>query len=134
MWLLRIAKNLHGLHELRVQMAYSLIRAATKLLADTFNCHGDPSRCFSIGDKPLALCARCTGLLLGSVAAIPAILAGVVVDAVPALMALVILLVDWMAPRLTGHNSSNLRRFLVGCAVGSILQIWWFNLASRVLW
>jgi len=36
-----------------------------------WTCHGAPERCLWIGSNPMPVCARCTGIYLGSVAGIP---------------------------------------------------------------
>lgn len=82
-----------------------------------FGCHCRPDRSFFYKGRQFPLCARCTGELMG-------ILAGIVLFffwAPPvwaALLALLPLVIDGFAQRLTRYESTNPRRLATGLAFG----------------
>ena len=114
-------------------MADPLIHRAARLLALTSGCHGIPERCFRSHGIPLALCARCTGLGLGYVLAVPNIVAGFSLSPLFALGALALIGTDWVLPHLTGRDSSNCRRFIVGLLSGGLLAWWWYGFVHDLI-
>ncbi len=92
-------------------------RWCCRWLPIVFGCHCRPDRSFYCKGRQFPLCARCTGELLGIVAAIFLFpfCAPPVWAALPALLPLV---ADGFAQRLTRYESTNLRRLATGLAIG----------------
>ena len=84
-------------------------------------CHGLPDRCLEVGGRRMPVCARCAGIVLGNLTALPwlalqgfpgagTMLAGTAL-LLPALM-------DGGLQALTGYRSTNRRRLATGFAAG----------------
>lgn len=88
-----------------------------KWLPIIFGCHGLDSRSFHYKGKKFPLCARCTGELVGILAAV-----GSVAFVRPALWVLPVLMVpmvlDGGIQMFTPYESGNLRRVVTGALFG----------------
>lgn len=80
-------------------------------------CHQMPERSFFIGEWQFPVCARCTGLPLGWIAA-PLALALLSPPLWLGPVCLLPMAADWCAQRWLGHPSNNLRRVLTGILGG----------------
>lgn len=81
-----------------------------------FGCHQKPERSLFLGRWQMPVCARCFGFWLGSLAAIPAALAGLarfwqVLLALP-------MAIDGLTQRFGQRESNNLLRYLTGWLAG----------------
>lgn len=90
-------------------------------LALALGCHGRPERCLRVGGRRMPLCARCTGIVGGNLAALPYF----ALQGFPgpsaifwALALLLPVLVDGGLQALTGYRSTNRRRLATGFAAG----------------
>jgi uncharacterized membrane protein len=83
-------------------------------------CHGIPERSFRVSGRALPVCSRCTGVIAGSLAFVPAILilprdAWLIVISVLLTMPLVI---DGMTQASGKRSSNNRIRFITGLLAG----------------
>jgi uncharacterized membrane protein len=88
-------------------------------LAGYLGCHQRPDRSFFFFGRQFPICARCTGVCLGQLAAIFLAIAErhAIPPAVGALFCLV-MLTDWLIQRLRIRESTNVRRLLTGALCG----------------
>ncbi len=82
-----------------------------------FGCHCRPDRSFRYRGRPFPICARCTGELVGMIAA--AAVFGFFRPAPwAAALTLIPLVIDGFVQRQTSYESTNPRRFWTGCLFG----------------
>ena len=79
-------------------------------------CHRLPERSFWWRGKPLPVCARCTGVMLGQLLGLTALIRAA--DWRFCIFALIPLLVDWSAQCWLSFPSTNTRRFVTGLLAG----------------
>lgn len=77
-----------------------------------FGCHQNPCRSFHLFNKPLPICARCTGIALGIVLALLLTMQAIawwwfLVMTLP-------LIIDGTVQRMTDYQSNNAKRFISG--------------------
>lgn len=99
---------------------HKLKDALYRWLPRIFFCHQMPERSFSWRGEPLPLCARCTGVLLGLIAA-PAIALVWRAPILLCLAALLPLIADGTVQTATRYESTNLRRLITGLLFGVAL-------------
>jgi len=83
-------------------------------------CHRIPERSFHIKGKQFPVCARCTGVLIGNIAAAALFL----VYALPlpfCLAGCAVMFTDWLIQRLGIRESTNIRRLITGMIGGYTL-------------
>lgn len=86
-------------------------------LGGRLGCHQRADRSFFLRGRQFPVCARCTGVLLGYLPAVPAFfLLGASWRAAAAGMA--VMLADWLLQRLGVAESTNPRRLLTGILGG----------------
>lgn len=97
-------------------------------IGDHSGCHQIPERCFTVKGYTFPMCARCTGALLGQIAA--CVLAGfkVVLNPISGIIMLSIMGADWLLQRLGIKQSTNFRRFITGIIGGFGLFTLYFNI------
>ena len=81
-------------------------------------CHGIPERCFKFRGKPMRLCARCLGVLIGQTTAFMTLLFLGSLSYFFALALTVPMAIDWSVQRFTSLRSTNHRRFVTGLLGG----------------
>ncbi len=87
------------------------------VLGGRLGCHQRADRSFFLRGRQFPVCARCTGVLLGYLPAVPAFfLLGASWRAAAAGMA--VMLADWLLQRLGVAESTNPRRLLTGILGG----------------
>lgn len=101
-------------------------------------CHCRPDRSFHLRGWQFPVCARCTGILCGFVAAIAGIWFGAP-KIVYLMLMLAPMIADGAVQRLAGRESNNPRRFITGALWGyaamTLLLLsfaWAFRLGHRV--
>lgn len=95
-------------------------------------CHQRPDRSFFIHNYQLPVCARCTGVVLGYLLAIPGFLYFGYLRLI-ALPGCVILLFDWTLQSLKIKESTNKRRLLTGIIGGYGLMSLQLELSRKIL-
>ncbi|MFP3152906.1 DUF2085 domain-containing protein [Lachnospiraceae bacterium ZAX-1] len=84
-------------------------------------CHQMPDRCFSIKGKQFPICARCTGVLLGDIAAY-AMFFMYIPPSWLCFVGCIIIFTDWLIQYLGIHMSTNIRRLITGIIGGYALS------------
>jgi uncharacterized membrane protein len=79
-------------------------------------CHRLPERSFRWRGKPLPVCARCTGVMLGQLLGLTALVWAA--DWRLCILAMIPLLLDWSAQCWLSFASTNFRRVLTGFLAG----------------
>lgn len=87
-------------------------------IGDHSGCHQIPDRCFTVKGYTFPMCARCTGAMLGEIAACIAGIFGIIAEPVWSLLMLVIMGMDWGIQWLGVKESTNVRRFITGILGG----------------
>lgn len=94
-------------------------------IGDNSGCHQIPERCFKVRGYIFPICARCTGVALGQLAALASGLLGLRVPAVVCLILLAVMAADWLFQRLGLKESTNPRRLITGLMAGfGLFQIY----------
>ena len=79
-------------------------------------CHQMPERSFFVGEYQFPLCARCTGIVIGHVAAMAV---SVFHSSAPwSLIGTIPLMIDGMVQKYTSYESTNIRRLITGILYG----------------
>jgi uncharacterized membrane protein len=91
-------------------------------------CHQMPERSFRIFDMQFPVCARCTGVYLGQIIAIPFFLSYTVLKLQICFLFLAIMFCDWLIQFLKIKESTNSRRFITGIIGGIGLMGLYFNI------
>ena len=81
-------------------------------------CHGIPERCLRFGNWRMTICARCTGSVIGHVAAFFAVLFSIEPDWKISVAMLVPIAIDWSLQEFLHVPSTNLRRLITGLLGG----------------
>jgi len=79
-------------------------------------CHRLPERSFWWRGKPLPVCARCMGVMLGQLLGLTALIQAA--DWRFCILAMIPLFVDWSAQCWLSFPSTNARRFVTGLLAG----------------
>lgn len=91
-------------------------------LGERAGCHQKPERSFCLWRYQFPVCARCTGVILGYILAVPgSFLFGF--SKLVALAGSMILFVDWFLQTLKIKESTNTRRILSGVCGGYALML-----------
>lgn len=93
-----------------------------KWLPIIFGCHCKSERSFHYHGKPFPICARCTGELIGMIAAF---ISGFFYrPPLPAVFILMVpMIVDGLFQQLTAYESNNLKRVITGFLFGYSLMM-----------
>ena len=107
-----------------------LVRFCYRWLPIFFGCHCRPDRSFHLRGVQFPVCARCTGILAGMLAALATLWLWV-----PRPWALILMLaplvIDGAVQHRTRYESNNLRRFLTGLLYGyAMIVLAWLFLRS----
>lgn len=87
------------------------------VLGAGMGCHQKPERSFFIRSYQMPVCARCTGVVTGYLAAIPIyMMTGF--HPIISLAGCLIILIDWLLQQMRIIESTNLRRVISGCMGG----------------
>lgn len=98
-------------------------------LGDHSGCHQLPQRSFCVGGYIFPICARCTGVAVGQVAALIVGLAGARVPVVYCVALLGLMGLDWGVQYVGLHESNNGRRFVTGiCGGFGLFQLYFLLL------
>jgi uncharacterized membrane protein len=100
-------------------------------------CHGLPERCLKVRGKPMRICARCFGVLIGQTAAVLTVFCLGCPSYWTAAVLLLPIGIDWSVQRFVGIDSTNLRRFTTGVVGGvgfGLVQIKLFLLVLNYAW
>lgn len=81
-------------------------------------CHGNPDRCLTVLSWQMPICARCTGLVAGNVAAILAFIVFGLPTVLIAVACLLPMVADGSAQTLTRYRSTPFRRLSSGLLGG----------------
>jgi uncharacterized membrane protein len=87
-------------------------------IGDRSGCHQMPERSFKIGSYVFPVCARCTGVFFGQLAAVILALFGVICPYYIALCLLGVMGLDWLIQRVGLRESTNARRLVTGILGG----------------
>ncbi len=98
-------------------------------IGDRSGCHQMPERSFIINDYVFPVCARCTGVALGQIAAVFAYIIGLRCPYYIAALLLAVMGADWLIQRLRIRESTNTRRFITGILGGFGLFCVYINTA-----
>jgi len=82
-----------------------------------YGCHQLASRSFFIFNRQLPLCARCSGVIIGSLFAYALFLFWTP-PLLLCLVGLAVMFTDWLIQRLDIKESTNIRRFITGVIGG----------------
>jgi uncharacterized membrane protein len=102
--------------QVSTQRGYRLWRKFMTLGEHT-GCHQLPERSFFINGYQLPVCARCTGVILGYLAALPGIWYNKINSSF-SVFGCLIMLTDWGLQALTIRPSTNKRRLITGILGG----------------
>lgn len=85
-------------------------------------CHQMEERSFSFRGYQFPVCARCTGVLLGQLLAIPMLIVGIRLKWWALAVLIGIMGLDWGIQKLKIRESTNLRRLITGttCGIGGL--------------
>lgn len=85
-------------------------------------CHQMEERSFSFRGYQFPVCARCTGVLLGQLLAIPLLIIGIRFSWWALAILIGIMGVDWLIQHLKIRESTNFRRLITGttCGIGGL--------------
>ena len=100
-------------------------------------CHGIPDRCFKFRGKPMRVCARCFGVLIGQTAALLMLLFIGLPSCLLAFMLMLPMAIDWSVQRFTRFRSTNIRRFTTGLLGGGgvgLVQLKLLIVAATWFW
>lgn len=98
-------------------------------------CHQKPERSFFIGDYQMPVCARCTGVFAGYLAAVlwlPFLKSNKKLSNTVAVAGSLAMLTDWSLQAFKIKESTNCRRLLSGIAGGFGIMIFWIRLIRWV--
>ncbi len=102
------------------------------ILGGRSGCHQKPERSFFIGGYQFPVCARCTGVLLGYLAAIPAFLM-TGLHLLLSLAGCLVLFLDWLLQQKGIRESNNVRRLVTGCLGGFGIMSLQLHIITRFL-
>lgn len=100
-------------------------------LGERTGCHQKPERSFYIHGYQMPVCARCTGVFLGYLLAIPAFIRWGFLIA-PSLLGALSMLVDWLLQSSKITRSNNIRRFITGMLGGFGIMSFQLKLMKRL--
>lgn len=89
-----------------------------RIMGNNSGCHQMPERSFFYKGKQFPVCARCTGVAIGQVAAIIAFLFKVQIKALHCIVLLSIMGFDWFVQEINLVRSTNIRRLITGICGG----------------
>ena len=91
-----------------------------------WGCHQLPSRSLFIGRYQFPLCARCTGIWIGSILSLYVLLYDITIKDMLTVLQLCILIIpmiiDGFVQLLTNYESNNIKRLLTGILFG--IGVW----------
>lgn len=91
---------------------------AFNFIGDNSGCHQIPERCFKVRGYIFPICARCTGVALGQLAALVSGIIGLRVPAALCMLLLAVMAADWVLQHLGIRESTNPRRLITGLMAG----------------
>jgi uncharacterized membrane protein len=91
---------------------------AFNYIGDNSGCHQIEERCFTIKGYTFPICARCTGVTIGQIAAIILFCFKYRMGLIISLVLLAIMGFDWLIQYLKIYMSNNTRRFITGILGG----------------
>lgn len=97
----------------------------------TAGCHQRPDRSFFYHNRQFPICARCTGVLIGYIAALTAFIFFMTPLWLCLLFCLIMFL-DWLIQYLKIKESNNIRRLITGILGGYGLLSFEINLATLI--
>lgn len=83
-----------------------------------WGCHQMPERSFFIGRYQLPVCARCTGIIIGYIAAIVISIFDINIKSIICLLFILPIAIDGTIQYLTKYESNNIKRLLTGFLSG----------------
>lgn len=101
-------------------------------LGERTGCHQKPERSFYVQGYQMPVCARCTGVLLGYLIAIPAFIRWGFMRT-PSLIGSLAMLVDWTLQSSEIKKSNNIRRFVTGVLGGYGIMSFQLYLMRRLM-
>lgn len=90
-------------------------------LAMIFGCHQIYSRTFKIFNKPFLLCARCSGILIGTM--IIPFSAKLEIKIILYFLGIIPIAIDGLHQHFTSYTSTNIKRFITGFLFGPVLIV-----------
>lgn len=96
-------------------------------------CHQMPERSFFIGDYQFPVCARCTGVIIGEIAAAIGIIAGARMKWRDIIISLSAMGIDWGLQFAEIKQSTNQRRLFTGVLGGLALTFTYFNFIRGIV-
>jgi uncharacterized membrane protein len=101
-------------------------------LGEKTGCHQLPERSFFIKDYQFPICARCTGVIVGYILALPLGIMGYFKRNL-SILCCIIMFVDWLLQACNIKKSSNNRRLITGILGGYGILSLQYNVVKR-LW
>lgn len=83
-----------------------------------FHCHRLPERSLYFRGKPLPICARCTGIIVGYVLALIMLVLGYKINLLHVVLLMIPLVVDGFLQAAGVWESTNTRRLITGSMAG----------------
>jgi uncharacterized membrane protein len=93
---------------------------------DSLGCHQIPERSFFFKGYQFPVCARCTGVILGYVLSIVAIVLGIRPSYYIVLVMILVMGLDWGIQRIGVLKSTNIRRLITGLSGGIGVTYFYF--------
>lgn len=90
-------------------------------LAMIFGCHQINSRTIKIFNKPFVLCARCSGILVGTM--IMPLLVKLDIKPFWYFLGIILIATDGLLQYFTSYTSTNIKRFITGFLFGPVIII-----------
>lgn len=96
-------------------------------------CHQMPERSFFLGDYQFPVCARCTGVIIGEIAAVIGIIAGIRMKWHSIIISLSAMGIDWGLQFAEIKQSTNRRRLFTGILGGLALTYVYFYAIRNII-
>lgn len=97
---------------------WQTILEQVRILGNNSGCHQMPERSFFFKGKQFPVCARCTGVAIGQIAAIIVGPFKVPIKAIHCVLLLSIMGLDWFVQEINLIKSTNIRRLITGICGG----------------
>lgn len=122
--------NQQGKQTIKQDNIYRLWCKCMKL-GETTGCHQLPERSFYIKGYQLPICARCTGVILGYILALPLSILGFFKYKL-SILCCGLMFVDWLLQACNIKKSSNKRRLITGILGGYGILSLQYNIVKKV--
>ena len=93
-------------------------------------CHQRSDRSFFIGTYQFPLCARCTGVTIGFIAALLCLIFGFQLSIIVSISLILVMFADWLLQYLKIKTSTNMRRLITGVLGGYGLSMFTYSFVT----